>query len=287
MNRLFVGVADGHGLLPDLLFQSLRILAALDQHLPLGDRLAGLQDQLLARDRFDQVAGRPAPQDVDRRAGFLRGGDHQHHDIGADRENLFQQVGAGSARERDVEGHQLHAVVVQAAAGRRGAAGLEAFEALVGEPAGNERPHVEFVVHDQRSFSPGANCASVQTGSGHVLPSLMSGTSIRFAAEGCTWATWSPRGAATAGKHSVNFVPLPNALSTSRRAAMLADDAIDIGQPQPGPLAGFLRRVERLENPLLGFRRHAAARIDHVEHRARTRVALRSSHRDRTVRVRS
>ena len=160
MDRLFVGMANGHGLLPDLLLQALRILAALDQHLPLGDRFAGLQDQLLARDRFDQVTGSPAPQDVDRRAGFLHGGDHQHHDVGTDRENLFQQLGAGPARQGDVEGHQVHAAVAEMMAGRRGVLGLQAFEALVAEPAGNERSHVELVVHDQRPFRLGARRAA-------------------------------------------------------------------------------------------------------------------------------
>ena len=160
MDRLFVGVANGHGLLPDLLLQALRVLAALDQHLPLGDRFAGLQDQLLARDRFDQVTGGPAPQDVDRCPGLLHRRDHQHHDVGADRENLFQQLVAGPARQGDVQRDQVYLAVAQMIAGRRGVLGLKAFEALVAEPAGNERSHVAFVVHDQRSFRLGDNRAA-------------------------------------------------------------------------------------------------------------------------------
>ena len=141
----------------NLLLQSLRIAAALDQHLPLRNRLAGLQDQLLARDRFDQIADAPRRRTSIAVRVSCDGCDHQHHNIGADGENLVQQLVAGPPGNVMSSENRCTWLRAKIIASRRGVFGLKAFEAVVAEPAGHERSHVAFVVHDQRSFRLGGD----------------------------------------------------------------------------------------------------------------------------------
>ncbi len=53
----------------------------------------------------------------------------------------------------------MYLPLAQMIVGRGGVLGLKTFESLVAEPLGNERSHVELVVHDQRTFRLGVNCA--------------------------------------------------------------------------------------------------------------------------------
>ena len=74
------------------------------------------------------------------------------------------------------------------------------------------------------------------------------------------------------GKYTLKVAPLARLAVDPDVAAALLDDAVDGGEPEPGALALFLGREERLEQPLLRLVVHADPAVADRQHHVRTRL---------------